>query len=722
MKKTVLFAALLLGIFSSNAQKNITLEDIWTKGTFRANYLYEVRSMSNGQSYCVLTAEAIDKYDYQSGKKVGSIVEFAALGFDAKSQRITDYSFCSDETKLLLAVNPQYIYRHSYLADYYIYDLKTKAVKKLYQDPVRLAEFSPLGDKVAFVKDNNIYIADLATEKTTQITQDGENNKIIYGTTDWVYEEEFGITKGFFWNSKGDKLAYYRFDESGVKEFSMTQWGELYPEQYKFKYPKAGESNSVVEIWVYDLQTKQSNSRVLDDNPDVYYPRMQWTKDENLLCVHKLNRLQNEYTLHIIETKNEYETTKVYEDINKCYIEQPEDVYFLSDKQHFIIKSERSGFTHLYMVSLKDKSIKPITKGDYDIADLCFVDEKAKKIYFTAAQSEAYNRELFVINFDGSKQTKLSKQVGTYTADFSSNGKYYISSFSDANTPSVYWVNNSKGEQLVCLEDNAALKATLKDYGAEHKEFGKFKTDKGDDSLNYWIIKPATMEAGKKYPILFYVYGGPGSQEVLNSYSRPYDYMWFRMLAQQGYVVACVDGRGTGLRGEAFKKCTYMNLGDLETQDQIEAAKYFGSLSFIDKERIGVFGWSYGGDRSALCITKGADYFKAAIAVAPVTTWRYYDNIYTERYMRTPQVNADGYDSNSPINHVAKLKGNFLLVHGTGDDNVHFQNSMDLTDALIKANKQYETFFYPNRNHGIYGGNTRLHLYNLMTDFLKRKL
>jgi dipeptidyl-peptidase-4 len=373
------------------------------------------------------------------------------------------------------------------------------------------------------------------------------------------------------------------------------------------------------------------------------------------------------------------------------------------------------------MVSLKDKSIKPITKGGYDVADICFVDEKAKKIYFTAAQSQAYNRELFSITFDGKKQTKLSKQEGTYTADFSATGKYYIGSYSDANTPSVYSVNNSKGEPLVTLEDNAKLKATLKEYGDEHKEFGKFKTENGDE-LNYWIITPATMENGKQYPVLFYVYGGPGSQEVLNSYSRPYDYIWFRMLAQQGYVVACVDGRGTGYRGEKFKKCTYMNLGDLETQDQIEAAKYFGSLPYIDKTRIGIFGWSYGGYMSSLCITKGAEYFKTAIAVAPVTTWRYYDNIYTERYMRTPQVNADGYDRNSPINHAERLKGNFLLIHGTGDDNVHFQNSMDFTNALIKANKQFEEFFYPNRNHGIYGGNTRLHLYRMMTDFLKRKL
>ncbi|MDR0789217.1 MAG: S9 family peptidase [Bacteroidales bacterium] len=713
-----LFALLSLTTF---AQKPITLEDIWQRPTFRSQYLYELRSMSDGEHYCVLSAVGIDKYEYRTGKKTGAILEFANLGWDRKSNYVVEYSFSADEQQILLCLNPEYIYRHSYVADYYVYNFKTKQLKKIFEEKIRLAEFSPTGDKVAFVKDNNLYIKDLTTDIATQITQDGEHNKIIYGTTDWVYEEEFAITKGFFWNATGDKLAYYRFDESEVKEFSMTEWGELYPQEYKFKYPKAGEDNSKVSVYVYNLKTEAAT--LIADDYDTYFPRLQWTKEANKLCVHKLNRLQNEYSLLIYDSirKDGHQSYVAFEDINKCYIEQPEDVYFLSDKQNFIVKSERSGFTHLYMVSLKDKSIKPVTKGDYDVADICFVDEKAKKIYFTAAQSQAYNRELFSITFDGKKQTKLSKAEGTYTADFSANGKYYIGSYSDANTPSVYSVNNNKGETLVTLEDNAKLKATLKEYGDEHKEFGKFKTTNGD-TLNYWIIKPATLEAGKQYPLLFYVYGGPGSQEVLNSYSRPYDYMWFRMLAQQGYVVACVDGRGTGYRGEQFKKGTYMNLGDLETQDQIEAAKYFGSLSFIDKTRIGIFGWSYGGYMSSLCITKGADYFKTAIAVAPVTTWRYYDNIYTERYMRTPQVNADRYDRNSPINHVEKLKGNFLLVHGTGDDNVHFQNSMDLTNALIKANKQFEEFFYPNRNHGIYGGNTRLHLYNLMTDFLKRKL
>lgn len=558
----------------------------------------------------------------------------------------------------------------------------------------------------------------LSDMQETQITANGEFNKIINGTTDWVYEEEFAITKGFFWSPDSKKIAFYSFDESNVKEYTIPYYGSLYPVQYTYKYPKAGEANSVISVLVYDIEAQQTHNIDLGPNKDIYIPRLQWTLN-NEVFVHKLNRHQNHYELFVASC-NDYKLNKIYDERNECYIEQVEDVTFLSDKKNFILKSEKNGFMNLYKVNIYTKEIEPITTGQYDVADICYIDDKSGKIYFTAAQSEAYNRELLVVD-KNKKIKKLSGKVGTYTADFSATGKYYISSFSDTDTPTIYTVNDNTGKVLVVLEDNKDLKAVLSNYGKERKEFGKFKTSSGQE-LNYWIIKPEKMESGKKYPLLFYVYGGPGSQEVLNSQSRASDYMWFRMLAQKGYVVACVDGRGTGMRGEKFKKCTYMELGKYETEDQIEAAKYFGSLSFIDKNRIGIFGWSYGGYMSSLCITKGADYYKAAIAVAPVTNWRYYDNVYTERFMRTPQENADGYDMNSPINHVEKLKGNYLLIHGTADDNVHYQNSMDLITALVKANKQFEHFAYPNKDHGIYGGNTRLHLYTLMTDFILRKL
>ena len=709
-------AALLLccSVFA----QEITLEDIWAKGTFRSKSIDEIRSMKNGENYCILKREGIEKYAYSTGKKIEQIVSFSDLKFKTENEYVFDYRFNQDESKLLLATNPEFIYRRSYLANYYIYDIKTKQLTSVSKDKVRLTEFAPDGSKVAYVKDNNLFMLYLSDMQETQITTNGEFNKIINGTTDWVYEEEFAITKGFFWSPDSKKIAFYSFDESKVKEYTIPYYGSLYPVQYTYKYPKAGEDNSVVSVLVYDIEARQTHNIDLGPNKDIYIPRLQWTLN-NEVFVHKLNRHQNHYELFVANC-NDYKLNKIYDERNECYIEQVEDVTFLSDKKNFILKSEKNGFMNLYKVNIYTKEIEPITTGQYDVADICYIDDKSGKIYFTAAQSEAYNRELLVVD-KNKKIKKLSGKVGTYTADFSATGKYYISSFSDTDTPTIYTVNDNTGKALVVLEDNKDLKAVLSNYGKERKEFGKFKTSSGQE-LNYWIIKPEKMESGKKYPLLFYVYGGPGSQEVLNSQSRASDYMWFRMLAQKGYVVACVDGRGTGMRGEKFKKCTYMELGKYETEDQIEAAKYFGSLPFIDKDRIGIFGWSYGGYMSSLCISKGADYYKAAIAVAPVTNWRYYDNVYTERFMRTPQENAEGYDTNSPINHVEKLKGNYLLIHGTADDNVHYQNSMDLITALVKANKQFEHFAYPNKDHGIYGGNTRLHLYTLMTDFILRKL
>lgn len=717
MKKTSILMAALLLCCSVFAQE-ITLEDIWAKGTFRSKSIDEIRSMKNGENYCILKREGIEKYAYSTGKKIEQIVSFSDLKFKTENEYVFDYRFNQDESKLLLATNPEFIYRRSYLANYYIYDIKTKQLASVNKDKVRLAEFAPDGSKVAYVKANNLFMLSLSDMQETQITTNGEFNKIINGTTDWVYEEEFAITKGFFWSPDSKKIAFYSFDESNVKEYTIPYYGSLYPVQYTYKYPKAGEANSVISVLVYDIEAQQTHNIDLGPNKDIYIPRLQWTLN-NEVFVHKLNRHQNHYELFVASC-NDYKLNKIYDERNECYIEQVEDVTFLSDKKNFILKSEKNGFMNLYKVNIYTKEIEPITTGQYDVADICYIDDKSGKIYFTAAQSEAYNRELLVVD-KNKKIKKLSGKVGTYTADFSATGKYYISSFSDTDTPTIYTVNDNTGKTLVVLEDNKDLKAVLSNYGKERKEFGKFKTSSGQE-LNYWIIKPEKMESGKKYPLLFYVYGGPGSQEVLNSQSRASDYMWFRMLAQKGYVVACVDGRGTGMRGEKFKKCTYMELGKYETEDQIEAAKYFGSLSFIDKNRIGIFGWSYGGYMSSLCITKGADYYKTAIAVAPVTNWRYYDNVYTERFMRTPQENAEGYDTNSPINHVEKLKGNYLLIHGTADDNVHYQNSMDLITALVKANKQFEHFAYPNKDHGIYGGNTRLHLYTLMTDFILRKL
>lgn len=723
MKKILTLTLCALLGYTSFSQKQITLEDIWAKPTFRAKGINEIRSMNNGENYCVLTKESIEKYNYTSKDKIGDILEFSQLNFgnDNEKNIVADYNFSQDEKKILLSLNPEYIYRHSYLADYYIYNIETKELFPLSKNgKQRLAEFSPNAEMVAFVRDNNIFVVDLKTKVEKQITKDGKFNEIINGTTDWVYEEEFGITKGFFWNTSSSEIAYYRFDESRVKEFSFTIWGELYTQEYKYKYPKAGEDNSIVDVNVYDLNKDTHKMIDLGSDKDYYLPRMQWTNKENELVIHKLNRLQNHYEVYLVNTNN-FEKKTIYTETNKCYIDEPSDFYFLKDNENFILKSEKSGYWNIYMVSLKDGKVKPITNNNYDIESISFIDEKEKKIYYTAAKSSPINRELLVIGLNGKGEKQLSKQEGTYSADFSKTGKYYISNYSDANTPSIYTVNNQKGEEIIVLEDNTQLRDRIKEYGDEKKEFSSFKTSEGI-YINYWIIKPSNMEKGKKYPVLFFVYSGPSSQEVLNSQRRNIDTYWYKMLAQKGYITICVDPRGTGMRGEAFRKATYLQLGKYESDDIIEAAKYFGSLDYIDKNRIGIFGWSYGGYMSSICITKGADVFSSAIAVAPVTNWRYYDNIYTERFMRTPQENGTNYDINSPINFVDKLKGNYLLIHGTADDNVHFQNAIDMSTALINANKQFEQFSYPNKNHGIYGGNTRLHLYTLMTDFILRKL
>ncbi|MDD4830103.1 MAG: DPP IV N-terminal domain-containing protein [Bacteroidales bacterium] len=724
MKRLLLILLCFFCTLNGYCQNKISIENIYSKGTFRQKSINEIRSMKNGDNYCVLTPKGIELYEYKTGKKLDTIVEFALLDFgENKKNVVIDYIFSKDEKKILLAVNPEFIYRYSYYADYYIFEIETKNFYPLNtQGKQRLADFSPDGKHISWIRDNNLFVTDLSTPErnVVQITKDGKFNEIIYGTSDWVYEEELSLVKGYAWNEKSNKLAYYRFDESGVKEYSMQIWGELYPKEYKYKYPKAGEDNSVVDVFVYDLSSQEHKQVDLGQNKDYYLPRLQWSKDENQLIIHKLNRLQNQYDIISVNTQD-YSTQTLYSETNKYYISEPDNVYFLKDNSAFILKSERSGYSHFYLVKLKDKSINPITSGNYDCEKLCYVDEKEEKIYYTAAQSSAINRELCVVSFNGKKQKIISKQIGTNDAEFSKNGNYYIGTFSDHQIPTIYTVNNRKGETLITLEDNSSLRDSIKKYSSEKKEFGSFTTSTGV-SLNFWMIKPSNMQEGKRYPVLFFVYGGPSSQEVLNSQRRASDMYWFMSLAQEGYITICIDPRGTGMRGEEFRKCTYMELGKYETEDLIEAAKYFGSINYIDKTRMGVFGWSYGGYMSSLAITKGAEYFKAAIAVAPVTNWRYYDNIYTERFMRTPQENPEGYDSNSPINHVEKLKGNYLLIHGTADDNVHVQNSMDLVDALIKQNKQFEQFYYPNKNHGIYGGNTRLHLYKLMTDFIKRKL
>lgn len=727
MKKlfSLFIASFLLipGFLMAQGQE-ITLKDIFGSRKFFPKGIYGLNPLKDGNTYSRQEGDSINVYGYETGDYIRTLAvgkEMIPEG-DTTPIELSDYTFSKDETKLLIATSTEYIYRYSSVSEYYIWGIAAKKLRRLSTGgEQRLATFSPDASKIAFVRDNNLIVTDLVNNVETQVTSDGKQNGIINGTTDWVYEEEFAITQGFEWSPDGKKIAFYRFDESNVPEYTMIEWGELYPKEIKLKYPKAGEPNSLVTVQIYDVASQQIIPVDLGTETDQYIPRIFWTKDPGKLMVLRLNRLQNELNL-LLGDASTGKTTPVYQEGNQYYIEETNyDHFIFIDNNRFLMTSERSGYYHVFLHTL-DRSAKftELTIGNWDVTDVFGYDELTGLVWFAAATSSPINREIWTVDLKG-KMRKVSDEEGTHRPQFSTNFKYYIDNFSDANTPSVYTVNKPNGKVIRTIEDNQAQRKTRAECNFSKKEFYKFTTPEGVE-LNGWKILPPGFDPNKKYPVLMEVYGGPGSQTVLNGSGNPFDFTWYQMLAQKGYIIASVDNRGTGARGEEFKKMTYQQLGKYETIDQIEAAKYFASQSYVDPARIGIWGWSYGGFMSTLCITKGADVFSMAIAVAPVTNWRYYDNIYTERFMRKPQDNASGYDDNSPINFADKLKGKYLVIHGTGDDNVHVQNTMDMITALVKANKQFEMFLYPNKNHGIYGGNSRLNLYTKMTDFILKNL
>ena len=714
------FVLFLFASLSAIAQQKITLEEIWG-GAFRTQGMTELAALKNTNQYTVLnsdrTSSAIDLYDFATLNKVSTLInskDFSEL------EGIDSYTFSNDEKKILIANNSDQIFRHSSVSNFYIFDIAIKSLTKISDDKIQEPTFSPDGSKIAFAKDNNLYVYELASKKTTQITTDGKKNAIINGITDWVYEEEFAFVRAFDWNGTSDKIAFIRFDESQVPEFSMNIYGQdLYPVTEKFKYPKAGEKNSEVSLHIYDVKTANIKKIDLGNYNDFYIARLDWTNEANTLSAQVLNRHQDNLDLLFIDG-NTGAKKVVLNEKDKAYVDVTDNLTFLKDNS-FIWTSEKDGFNHIYQYDKTGKLKNQITKGNWEVTNYYGFDEKTGTIYYQSVENGSINRDVYSIKLNGSAKTRLTSSIGTNAATFSPNFQYFINSYSSAKNAPKYTLNESKtGKTIKTIVSNEALETKLAAYNLPSKEFFELTTEKGN-KLNAWMIKPKDFDASKKYPVFMYQYSGPGSQQVNNDWNGTDDY-WFMMLSQQGYIVACVDGRGTGFKGAAFKKCTQKEMGKLEVEDQIDAAKLFGTYSYVDKTRIGIFGWSYGGFMSSNCIFQGADVFKAAIAVAPVTSWRYYDSIYTERYMQTPQENASGYDDNSPINHVSKLKGNFLLIHGTADDNVHVQNSMKMIEALVQANKQFDWAIYPDKNHGIYGGKTRLQLYTKMTNFIKEKL
>ncbi len=726
MKKLSLLFLITTTLLCAQNQQ-ITLEDIWAKGTFRAQYMNALNAMDHGDFYTLQNynstsqSTSVDKYSYKTLKKVATLVDSKDL---ADLNSFDNYKFSKDENLIVLGTATKRIYRHSFLGKFYVYNIATKQLDLVSENLIQEPTLSPDGTKIAFVFKNNLYVKDLASNTTTQITTDGKKNSIINGITDWVYEEEFAFVRAFQWNGNSDKIAYMRFDETDVPEFTMMHYGQsLYPKKVTFKYPKAGENNSKISLHLYNTVTKKTAKISLGNLDQYYIPRMQFTKQADVLCVTTLNRHQNNLNLVYVNT-NTFETSLLLNETDKAYIDITDNLTFLKDNS-FIWTSEKDGFNHIYHYDKSGKLLKQITKGNWEVTDYYGYNPKNKKIYYQSVEDGSINRTIYSISLNGKHKQRLGRNAGFNSAAFSNSFNYYINTYSDAATPYIYTLNSAKtGKILKEIKNNTKLLKTVANYTTSAKEFFTLKTKNGD--FNAWMIKPADFNPNKTYPLFMYQYSGPGSQSVSNRWGGSNDY-WYQMLAQQGYIIACVDGRGTGLKGAAFKKVTYKELGKYEIEDQIEAAKELGKLDYIDQNNIGIWGWSFGGYMSSLAITKGADTFKMAIAIAPVTSWRFYDTVYTERYMQTPQENASGYDDNSPINFTDLLKGKYLLVHGSGDDNVHYQNTMRMIESLVGSGKQFDMFAYPDKNHGIYGryngkGNVRLNLYKKMTTFIHQNL
>lgn len=710
---------IILSVILQAAEPSITLEQVWKDRYFAPKSIRLGESMNNGMHYSIVENQTdINIYSYETGEMQGKVfsTEGILTNDQGKGIRISDYIFSPDEKTLLIGTNREAIYRHSYVAEYYVWDVETQSLKPLSEGTrLSLPTFSPDGRKVAFVKDNNLFIKDLYDGVETAVTTDGLFNFIINGSADWVYEEEFGLTKGFHWSPDGRKLAFFRFDESRVKEFNMILFGSLYPQDYRFKYPKAGEENSQVSVHVYDVTSGRTITVDTGSETDQYIPRIRWTRNSELLCVMRMNRHQNQLELLMADARSGASEV-LYKENNLFYIEINDDLTFLEDGRHFVISSEKSGYNHLYLYDLQGREVRPLTEGEWDVQRFFGIDENQGLVYFSSHETSPLRNHLYSVQLNGRGKKQLTQGEGTHSPAFSKGFRYFINNYSNANNPPVYSIHNADGSLVKVLEDNRELVEKIREHRFVERAFFSFDTSEGV-SLNGWMMRPADFDPEKEYPVFMYAYGGPGSQTVTDRWDAS-NGAWYQMLTQMGFIVVSVDNRGTGARGEVFRKMTYMQLGKFETIDQIEAAKYLGALPYVDKERISIFGWSYGGYLSSLCLAKGADYFAGAIAVAPVTNWRYYDSVYTERYMRLPQENPEGYDDNSPIFHAENIKGHFLLVHGSADDNVHFQNTMEMVTVLVEANVPFELAVYPNHNHGIGGGNARLHLYEHMTRFL----
>ncbi len=725
MKNWIIWGSMLVANITL-AQEKLTNELIWNSKKLNAENFVQGPSMKDGLHYTLkkhsnAMGDYIVKYSYQTGDSVAVIASSVSIFKDAK-KGFDGYQFSADETQLLVETDVEPLYRYSYFANYYLHHLVKGSTNALDdQGQQRLATMSPDGKKVAYVRDNNLYLLNLDNFNRTAITQDGKWNETIYGATDWVYEEEFALVQGFQWDPTSTKIAYLKFDEKDVPEYGMDMYGGLYPARVSFKYPKAGETNSTVHLYLYNLSNGIQLPIKMGGMENQYLPRIAWNTNDGSLFALKMNRTQNQldiWKVVVSEDADRIEEKVIYSEKSETYIDITDNLVFLNDNKGFLFTSEQNGFQHIYHFENDGKLRGQISKGEWEVTQIYGID-KDNNIYFAGTEN-TIGQGIYRVNLKGTKfEPWMGKPYtgGFYNASFSEGMKYFILTHSSADAPATITLHNQKAEQIRQLVGNETLKESLKKYGCVKKEFFQFQTTEGA-KLNGWMMLPeGAKNNGKQYPVLVAIYGGPGKNTVMDQFEGK-NYLWHQLLVQNGYIVVSVDPRGTQYRGRAFKHSTYKQLGKLETEDFIATAKFLKGLPYVKKERINMQGWSFGGYMTSLCMTKGAAEYHAGIAVAPVTNWKYYDSIYTERFLRTPIENKSGYEDNSPVNHADKLKGPFLLIHGSADDNVHYQNSMDFAEALIQANKKFEFFSYPNKNHGIYGGKTRLHLFQKMTDFL----
>lgn len=732
MKKLFVLFLTLMCLMNLQAQK-VTLQDV-ANGTYRAQSIQGLKPMLDGEHYTQISKDhkRIVKYSFRTGKEVEAIFDVTKAR-NCELKRFDDYIMSPDESLILIQTETQPIYRRSFTAVYYLYNVKNRTLEPLSNNgPQQVPLFSPDSHQIAFVRNNNIYLIKLLFGNSeSQVTKDGEYNKVLNGIPDWVYEEEFAFNRAFDFSADSRMIAYIRFDESRVPMYSF-QWYKgmapekkayaTYPGSYDYKYPKSGAVNSKVSVHTFDIKSHVTRKMELPIDSDGYVPRIKFTDDPEKLAIMTLNRHQNRFDLYMANPRSAVCKVAVRDEAEQ-YIKEQAYSNIAFYPENMVMMSERDGYNHLYLYTIGGNLVKQITKGKFEVKEFLGWDQKANVFYYTSNEESPLRTAVYKIDGKG-KKTKLSTRTGTNNALFSKNLNYYINTYSSAQTPTLITLNNNKGQEMVTLLDNKELKNKISQLNMPTKEFFTFKTSEGVE-LNGWMMKPANFNPSKKYPVIMHQYSGPGSQQVLDKWgigSFGDGGMFEAVMCDKGYIMVCVDGRGTGGRGAAFEKCTYLSIGLKEAADQAETAKYLSTLSYVDGSRIGIWGWSYGGYNTLMSMSEGSGVFKAGVAIAAPTDWRFYDTVYTERFMRTPKENGDGYRVSSAINHVAALKGKLLLIHGSADDNVHFQNFMEYNEALVQANIQFETQIYTNRNHGISGGNTRNHLMNRVVNFFLQNL